>query len=89
MNNSKDVPNSEPDEYESEPLPPQRRCLSHLLNLIGKDFEDALTGKPKACLMLSFNKLQAIWVFPRKSSQAKSFCSQIIGCALPIPCATR
>lgn len=77
------------DEYETKPLPPHKRCLPHVLNLVGKDFEDALTGKAKTCLMSMMNKLQSLWVFPRKSSQAKTYSKEILGCSLPIPCATR
>lgn len=67
QNNSETYPN---DEYEKE-LPRHRRCLSHLLNLLGNDFESSLEAVPKELLMATFNKLQAIWVFPRKSTQAK------------------
>lgn len=77
------------DMYETKPLPPHRRCLSHLLNLIGNDFERALEGRAKTCLMATLSKLQAIWVFPRKSSQAKTYSKDILGCSLLIPCATR
>lgn len=77
------------DEYETEPLPSHRRCLSHLLNLIGKDFEDALDERTKKCWIATLNKLQAIWVFPRKSAQAKTYSKDILGCALLIPCVTR
>lgn len=77
------------DKYETQPLPAHRRCLSRLLNLLGNDFENALTGRAKSCLVMALNKLQALWVFPRKSSQAKVYCKEILGCSLLIPCATR
>lgn len=79
----------QPDEYETEPLPPHRRCLSHLLNLLGNDFENTLSDKPKELLMATLNKLQSIWVYPRKSSAAKKYSQEILGCVLPIPCPTR
>lgn len=86
---SNDASKCDADEYETEALPPQRRCLSHLLNLVGSDFEDILTGRPKEALVHSLNKLQALWMFPRKSSQAKTLCKEILGGSLRIPCVTR
>lgn len=72
-----------------EQLPKQRRCLSHQLNLIGTDFEKDISGKAKGCFMSTMNKLQAIWVFPRKSCRTKTFCKEILLCLLLIPCLTR
>lgn len=80
---------TESDEYAVLPLPAQRRCLSHLLNLIGNDFENFLTNKAKECLVLAFNKLQALWVYPRKSSQAKTYSKEILDTILPVPVVTR
>lgn len=77
------------DEYESLPLPDHRRCLSHLLNLLGNDFENLLTGRPKDYLIMAMNKLQALWMFPRKSAHSKTICNEILGCSLKIPCVTR
>lgn len=74
---------------EFEELPDQRRCLSHGLNLVGNDFEKDLGGRAKSCMMNTMNKLQSLWVFPRKSSQAKTFCREILLCLLIIPCLTR
>lgn len=81
--------NSMLDEYDIQKLPPHRRCLSHLLNLLGKDFEDLLCGQAKRCFCATENKLQAIWVFPRKSSRAKSYSKEILGLSLLIPVVTR
>lgn len=80
---------NDPDVYDTLPIPPQRRCLSHLLNLLGADFEKTINDKAKECLVLAFNKLQALWVFPRKSSQAKTYSKEILGCSLLVPCPTR
>lgn len=77
------------DEYETEALPSQRRCMSHLLNLVGTDFEEILTGRPKEALVHALSKLQAVWMFPRKSSQAKTLCKEVLGGLLRIPCVTR
>lgn len=81
--------NNDADEYETEALPAQRRCLSHLLNLIGSDFEEMLTGRPKEAFVHALSKLQAVWMFPRKSSKAKSICKEVLGSLLRIPCITR
>lgn len=70
-------------------LPPHRRCLSHILNLIGSNFEKNLSGRAKTAFVTTFSKLQTIWVFPRKSSQAKTFATEVLGCVLKIPCETR
>lgn len=45
------------------------------------------TAKKKS--LHSFNKLHSIWVFPRRSSEAKSICKEILGCTLNVPCETR
>lgn len=74
---------------EQKQLPSHRRCLSHLLNLVGPDFEKALKGKYKAGLSKTLEKLQSIWVFPRRSSHAKTLSKEILGCSLTIPVETR
>lgn len=70
-------------------LPPHRRCLSHISNLVGPDFEKELSGRAKSILKNTLEKLQAIWVFPRKSSYAKTLSKQVLGGCLIIPCETR
>lgn len=70
-------------------LPKQRRCLSHLLNLIAGDFVKALSGRAKTAYVKTFSKLQAIWVFPRRSSLAKTICKEVFGCVLIQPNDTR
>lgn len=49
-------------ENESEPvkLPKQRRCLSHLLNLLATDFVNSFCIRPKKAYVTTFSKLQAI-----------------------------
>lgn len=70
-------------------LPPHRRCLSHALNLIAGDFEKQLSVRANKALIMTMNKLQTVWVLPRKSSQAKTIAKEILGCQLSIPCETR
>lgn len=77
------------DVYDSKPLPRQRRCLSHSLNLLGTDFENNISARTKSSWIKTQSKLQSLWVFPRKSSQAKSYCKEILNCMLRVPCATR
>lgn len=70
-------------------LPAQRRCISHLLNLVSSDFEKALTSTAKTALISAFNKLHALWVFTHRSSNANSICKTVLGCKLKVPCVTR
>lgn len=88
-NNDLVIDSNADDEFQNLPLPAQRRCLSHLLNLLGNDFEKDLTGKAKTCMIATMNKLQSMWVFPRKSSHAKTMSKEILGCMLQQPCVTR
>lgn len=78
-------------EEESEPieLPPQRRCFSHLLNLISSDFDKLLTGNPKTVLISAVSKLHALWVLCSRSSLASQKCKEVLGCKLLVPCITR
>lgn len=70
-------------------LPPHRRCQSHQLNSVNGGFEKELTEKALTCYSKTSEKLPAIWVFPRRSSHAKSIAKEISGCVLKIPCETR
>lgn len=70
-------------------LPKQRRCLSHLLNLIANDSVNKLNGRAKSAYVRTFSKLQTIWVFPRESALAATICKEVFGCKLKIPCETR
>lgn len=70
-------------------LPPQRRCVPHLLNLCASDFENALSPQAKGALVMAINKAHAIWTFTHRSSRAKTLCYEIIGCVLQVPCVTR
>lgn len=92
-NNSDVIENHSEDENLNEDmrfeLPPQRRCLSHLLNLIANDFEKALTSIARTALMNAMNKLHALWVYTHRSSEAKAICQEVIGCCLLWPCETR
>lgn len=70
-------------------LPPQRRCVSHLLNLISDDFEKELTGSAKTMLVQSISKLRSLWVLVGRSSLARKICIEVTGYALKTPCITR
>lgn len=71
-------------------LPPQRRCVSHLLNLLSQDFEKKnLIGVPKTMLVQTFERLHTLWILPRNSCLAKTICKRVLGRVLKIPCETR
>lgn len=70
-------------------LPPQRRCLSHHLNLTSDDFEKALSGPVKTAYVAAVNKLHALWILTHRSSQAKSICKEELKRVFSIPCDTR
>lgn len=70
-------------------LPPQRRCVPHLLNLSATDFENALTPQAKSALIGAINKAHSLCTFTHRSSHAKTLCYEIIGCVLQVPCVTR
>lgn len=70
-------------------LPAQRRCVSHILNLISSDFEKALNPTAKAALIAAVNKANALWTYTHRSSRAKTLCSEFLGCVLEVPCITR
>lgn len=70
-------------------LPPQRRCLAHLLNLIAGDFDKALAGMTKSALIAAINKLHAIWVYTSRSSLANSITKEVMGCKFLVPVVTR
>lgn len=70
-------------------LPPQKRCLSHLLNLIPGDFKKDLLGTTQTAYVCAFSKLHSLWVSCRRSSIAKTRCKEMLERVLSIPCATR
>lgn len=70
-------------------LPPQRRCMSHLLNLISRDFQKDLSNQANQALVCAMSKIQSLGNFIHRSSRAKTICLDVIGCVLPIPCITR
>lgn len=70
-------------------LPPQRRCLSHLLNLISSDFEKSSQSFARSALIASVNKLHSLWIFTHRSSHAKTICLEVLGRSLYVPCETR
>lgn len=58
-------------------LPPQRRSLSHLLNLVSSDFLKALPVLAKTAFVNAYNKLHALWIFTHRSSHARAICEKI------------
>lgn len=71
-------------------MPPQRRCVSHILNLLSNDFEKKyLNGHPKTALCQTLSKLHSLWVLIHRSTQAKSICIQILGKVLKVQNDTR
>lgn len=70
-------------------LPPQRRCASHLLNLISKDFEKHLNSQAKTAYTNTFNSLHSLNLIIRNSSYAKTICKETLGVILKFPCDTR
>lgn len=70
-------------------LPAQRRCVSHILNLISKDFEKNLDGFAKTAHQNTFDALHTLWSITRNSSNAKTICKEILGVVLKFPTATR
>lgn len=70
-------------------MPPQRRCQSHLLNLLSSDFEKALDGIPKAAYTKTIDALQTLWAVTHGSSHAREICKEILGLKLKHPNATR
>lgn len=70
-------------------LPPQRRCLSHLLNLVSADFKKALPSTARSAFIAAMNKLHAVWVYTHRSCEAKAICQEVLGCCLLMPNETR
>lgn len=71
-------------------LPPQRRCVSHLLNLLSQDFEKKfLKGMAKTLWIRTFESLHTLWILTRTSCRAKTICKTILGKVLKSPCGTR
>lgn len=70
-------------------IPPQRRCQSHLLNLLSSDFDKELVGVPKTAYMYTTGALQILWLISQKSSHAREICKEILGVKLTYPNSTR
>lgn len=72
-------------------LPPQRRCVSHLLNLVAGDFDSPQQqmGNAKSAFVTAYSKLQGLWNYTHRSSMAKTICKEVIGCCLQVPVVTR
>lgn len=70
-------------------MPPQRRCVSHLLNLLGTDFEKNLDGLAKTAFQKTFNALHSLWVIVSVSPRAKQICKETLNASLMFPCRTR
>lgn len=83
-----DYINGEPENIQMK-IAKQRRCVSHLIHLLSKDFSNKLTGLAKSSLIAALNKLHQLWVLTHRSSRAKTICKDILGKCLLIPCETR
>lgn len=70
-------------------LPPQRRCLSHMLNLVSADFQKNLNPQANSVLLSALNKVQALGNFVHRSARGKQMCLEIVGCTIPLACVTR
>lgn len=70
-------------------LPPQRRCQSHVLNLLPSDFEKHLEGIVKNAYKYTFEALHSLWAITRASSYAREICHEILGLKMKFPCVTR
>ncbi|XP_055314626.1 uncharacterized protein LOC129575176 [Sitodiplosis mosellana] len=70
-------------------LPPQRRCFSHMLNLVSNSFDELLPPLAKEAMNAVYEKLRSLWNKTHRSSHSKSICKQILGCVLRTPCETR
>lgn len=80
---------SVPEPQNTIKMPPQRRCLSHELNLLSKDFEKTLTGMAQQAFNQKFEKFHSLWVLTHRSSHAKTICQMVLGRCLKIPNDTR
>lgn len=70
-------------------MPKQRRCVSHEINLLSKDFLNELSGMARTSLVSAMSKLHSLWVLTHRSSRAKTICKDILGVCLMVPCETR
>lgn len=70
-------------------LPAQRRCVSHLLNQLGDDFEKNLDGLAKTAFQKTFNALHSLWVIVKVSPRAKQICREVLNATLMFPGTTR
>lgn len=72
-------------------LPPQRRCVSHLLNLVASDFDSPKnsSGQARTAFVTAYSKLHTLWVYSHRSSMAKTICKEVLGCCLLVPVVTR
>lgn len=70
-------------------LPSQRRCYSHHLNLVPKDFAKRLPVNAERVFTQTYNKLNSLWNTTNRSCRGKTICKEILGCVLKTPCDTR
>lgn len=70
-------------------LPPQRRCHSHICNLMPQDFEKMLPTNADKAFKQMYNKLHSLWSTTSRSSLAKTITKEVLGCQLTIPVETR
>lgn len=72
------VENVETQQQCSIVLPPQKRCMSHVLNLLSKDFQESLSGLAKAAFFNTMESMHTFWAITRTSSKAKSICQEVL-----------
>lgn len=79
-----------PNEESNIEMPPQRRCVSHLLNLTSSDFENIfLPENAKKVYTQTFSKLHTLWTLIHCSSLAKTTCKKVLNVILISPNDTR
>lgn len=70
-------------------LPPQRRCHSHICNLVCQKFEKELPPNAAKVFKSVYNKLHCLWCICNRSARAKTICKEVLGRVLKVPCETR
>lgn len=75
------------DDYAS--LPAQLRCVSHMLNLLGKDFEKKMSSRCSDAYKNAYRKLKRFWEVNSRSTVAHEIILEICKRSFPYPNSTR